>query len=118
MKVLVLPVFTIFLGQGQSLHSESIPSESEAIKNLLDTRRQTQHLVGIAAVVIRSNTIIGIAASGVKRQGEDIPLDSTDMWHLGSNTKAITATMIARLVEGGQLSWTVTPLEIFPELKR
>jgi D-alanyl-D-alanine carboxypeptidase len=38
------------------------------------------------------------------------------MWHLGSNTKAITATMIARLVESGKLSWTATPLEVFPEL--
>lgn len=108
----------MFLGPGQSLHSESTLSGSEEIKHLLDMQRQSQHLVGIAAVVIRSDTIVGVAASGVKRQGENIPLDSADMWHLGSNTKAITATMIARLVESGQLSWTVAPLEIFPELKQ
>jgi CubicO group peptidase (beta-lactamase class C family) len=83
----------------------------------LDKQLQNRHLVGVGAIVIRADTIVGTASVGVKRQGENTPLESTDIWHLGSNTKAITATMIARLIESGKLSWTATPLEIFPELK-
>ncbi len=69
----------------------------------------------MAAIVFRSDTVIGIAAAGVKHQGESTPLGAGDLFHLDSNTKAITATMIARLVEAGKLSWT-TALETFSEL--
>src|SRR5205085_2833880 len=79
-------------------------------------KRSNRHLPGIAAIVIRSDTVVGIAAAGVRRRGDSTPLASDDMFHLGSNTKAITATMVARLVEAGKLSWTTTPLELFPEL--
>jgi D-alanyl-D-alanine carboxypeptidase len=118
MRVVVLIVLALFLRTSRHQQSEANAGGSQEIKRLLEVQRQAQHLVGIAAIVIRSETIIGIAASGVKREGAEVPVDSADMWHLGSNTKAITATMIARLVEEGQLRWTVTPLEIFPELKR
>ncbi len=75
-------------------------------------------MVGIAAIVFRSHNIVGIAAAGLRHRGESAPLESTDLFHLGSNTKAITATMIARLVEAGKLSWTTTALETFPELSK
>ena len=109
--VLLFPV----LGQGPP--PGSAPAPSTEIKKLLEKQMQDQHLVGIASLVIRSNTIVGMASAGVKHQGESRALGPADLWHLGSNTKAITATMIARLVDAGKLSWTTTPLEIFPEWK-
>ena len=91
---------------------------SAEIQSLLEKQIQDQHLVGMAAIVFRSYTIAGMATAGVKRQGENTPLESTDLFHLGSNTKAITATVIARLVEAGKLLWTTTALETFPELSK
>jgi CubicO group peptidase (beta-lactamase class C family) len=38
-----------------------------------------------------------------------------DEWHLGGITSSITATMIARLVESGQLEWSTTIGECFPD---
>lgn len=32
----------------------------------------------------------------------------TDQWHIGSDTKSMTATLAARLVEAGRLEWTST----------
>ena len=117
MRIFVLAAFLLSVVAGQGPDSESTRVQSKEIEGLLDKQLHRKHLVGIAAIIIRSNTTIGIAAAGVKRQGENIPLGLTDMWHLGSNTKAITATMIARLVESGRLFWTTTPLDTFPELK-
>jgi len=39
-----------------------------------------------------------------------------DKWHLGSDGKAMTAVLVARLVEQGQLKWDTTVSEVFPEL--
>jgi D-alanyl-D-alanine carboxypeptidase len=116
-KILVLAVLLSLLS-GQVPRAAPIPEQSPEIRSLLEKQVQDHHLVGIAAIVIRSHTIVGMATSGVRRQGESTPLGSADLFHLGSNTKAITATMIARLVEADKLSWTTTPLEVFPELKK
>lgn len=87
------------------------------MKILLERQIADQHLAGMAAIVVRAESVVGIAAAGVKKQGENSQIDVGDLFHLGSNTKAITATMVARLIEAGKLSFTTTPLDVFPELK-
>ena len=39
-----------------------------------------------------------------------------DQWHLGSDTKAMTATLVAKLIQQGRLKWESTMGEVFPEL--
>ena len=68
---------------------------------------------GLAAVVLRGERIIAQGVAGVRKRGaaERITLD--DRFHLGSNSKAMTATLVAMLVEEGKLNWTTTLAEIF-----
>ncbi len=117
-KVLIFVALLLFPALGQVLRALTVPEQSPEIQSLLEKQVQDHHLVGIGAIVFRSHTSVGVATAGVKRQGESTPLESTDLFHLGSNTKAITATMIARLIEAGKLSWTTTALETFPELNK
>jgi CubicO group peptidase (beta-lactamase class C family) len=49
-----------------------------------------------------------IAVAGLRALGEDAPVQISDLWHLGSNTKAMTATLAARLVEAGLIGWETT----------
>ena len=55
------------------------------------------------------------AADGERKKGSGVWLEIGDRWHLGGITKSITATMIARLVESGQMQWSDTIGEFFPE---
>ncbi len=91
--------------------------QSPEIGDILRKQIQESRLGGMAAVVVRADGVVGAAWAGVKCDGQTTPIGSNDLFHLGSNTKAITATMIARVVESGKLSWSSTPLEAFPELK-
>ncbi len=70
---------------------------------------------GMAAAVLRGERIIAQGAAGVRKRGtaERITLD--DRFHLGSCTKAMTATLIAMLVEEGKLNWTTTLGELFAD---
>ncbi len=70
---------------------------------------------GMAAVVLRGERIIAQGAAGVRKRGtaERITLD--DRFHLGSCTKAMTATLVAMLVEEGRLNWTTTLGELFAD---
>ena len=69
----------------------------------------------MAAAVLRGERIIAQGAAGVRKRGtaERITLD--DRFHLGSCTKAMTATLVAMLVEEGKLNWTTTLGELFAD---
>lgn len=53
---------------------------------------------------------------GVRKINDTTPVTVNDLWHLGSDTKAMTATLIGRLVEQREIRWESTLAEIFPEL--
>ena len=55
------------------------------------------------------------AVDGERRNGSGVRLEIGDHWHLGSITKSITATMIARLVESGKMQFSDTIGECFPD---
>jgi CubicO group peptidase (beta-lactamase class C family) len=58
---------------------------------------------------------VASAADGERKRGSGVPIELGDRWHLGSVTKSITATMIARLVESGQMQWSDSVGERFLE---
>lgn len=52
----------------------------------------------------------------MRRLGSADPVRRGDGWRLGSDGKAMTATMIARLVEQGVLSWDTRLDQMLPDL--
>jgi CubicO group peptidase (beta-lactamase class C family) len=47
----------------------------------------------------------GVAASGLRRQRDGAPVTPADIWHVGSISKSMTGTLLARLVAQGKLAW-------------
>ncbi len=68
----------------------------------------------MAAAAIRLNSV-DTAVAGVRRAGAPDLVTPADRFHLGSNTKAVTATIIAGLVEDGLLAWSTRPGEVFAD---
>ena len=82
-----------------------------------DSIRKVYHIPEISYAVVNSITTLEIAALG--KHSIDLPDTATlnDRFHIGSNTKAMTAFMIAKYVEKGKLKWTTKFFDIFPEWK-
>lgn len=53
--------------------------------------------------------------AGVRAAGSEAAIEPGDLWHIGSCTKAITATLLATYVAEGRLSWTDTLAEALPD---
>jgi CubicO group peptidase (beta-lactamase class C family) len=70
---------------------------------------------GIAAAVLRGERIIAQGGAGVRKRGSAERITLDDRFHLGSCTKAMTATLVAMLVEEGKLNWTTTLGELFAD---
>jgi CubicO group peptidase (beta-lactamase class C family) len=70
---------------------------------------------GLAAVVLRGERIIAQGAAGVQKRGTAERITIADRFHLGSCTKAMTATLVAVLVEEGKLNWNTTLGELLAD---
>ena len=84
---------------------------------LLEPIRAEHQVPALSAALVQNGRITAIGAVGTRRADMPEPVTSDDVWHLGSCTKAMTATLIARLVERGTLSWSTTLPEAFPDLE-
>jgi CubicO group peptidase (beta-lactamase class C family) len=82
-----------------------------------DSIRNAYNIPEISYAVVDSKSTIEIAALG----RHNICLQDTatlnDRFHIGSNTKAMTAFIIAKYVEKGKLKWTTKFFDIFPDWK-
>jgi CubicO group peptidase (beta-lactamase class C family) len=69
----------------------------------------------MAVLVIRDGKVDGQAVRGVRAAGSPARAQLSDHWHIGSDAKAMTATLIARLVEAGKLSWEAPLSDMLPD---
>lgn len=74
------------------------------------------NMPALAAAVVVGGSVVAAGAVGTRRVGTDIPVTLDDRFHIGSCTKAMTATLAATFVEQGSLQWDSTIGEVFPEL--
>lgn len=88
----------------------------ESLDEWLDSVRKQHNIPAMSAIVMRADTVLARGITGVRRSGFAAPVALQNRFQLGSNSKAITATLIATLVEAGKLSWTKTPADVFPEM--
>src|ERR1035437_1616026 len=83
----------------------------------LEAIRKKHDLPVLAVVVVKEGRICDRAAVGVRKWGEATPVTTNDVFHIGSCTKSMTATLTAMLIEDGNLRWDTTIADVFPELK-
>ena len=85
------------------------------LENVLETAIRSHGFPAAAAAVITSKDIY-ITALGRRRIDRPDQVTVNDRFGLGSNTKAVTATMLGALVEQGQLRWDASLAAAFPDL--
>jgi CubicO group peptidase (beta-lactamase class C family) len=87
-----------------------------AVTAVLRPIREQHGVPALAAAAVTPQGLRYVGAVGVRKWGTETPVEVGDLWHIGSDTKAMTAALAARLVERGALSWQTTPAQVFPEL--
>jgi len=90
--------------------------ELQEIDKMLTKYISQYSLPGLVIGITSDDDTLFAIARGARILGQSEKLIETDLLHIGSNGKALTATMIGILVERGALSWDLTPLDIYPEM--
>jgi CubicO group peptidase (beta-lactamase class C family) len=91
-----------------------IPARATALQRDAITLRETYHLPALELCVIDAAGIVEVASGGVRKAGDTTAVEESDLFHVGSMTKAMTATMLSTLVREGKLGWDMTLVQAFP----
>ena len=92
------------------------PAQAQAVDAAAATiareTRERQLVQGLVCAIVGKEGVRDIGAAGIRRKGAPEAITADDRMHLGSCTKAFTATLAAALVADGTLSWSSTVGEV------
>lgn len=75
----------------------------------------------LTAAAVRRAGVAHMWSDGEREVGGGVAVTNDDLWHVGSITKSMTATLVARLVESGVVGWDDTVGEtlgaVAPEMR-
>ena len=111
--LLFVSLVALFAGCSDSKKPTS-PAAATPLATTVEGIRVRHGLPALGLAVIDRDSI-RVTITGVRRRGAPNRAQTGDLFHLGSLAKAMTATMIGRLVEAGTLSWNLTLVQAFPE---
>lgn len=95
--------------------AKTINQPDEKLNERLEKIVAKHKLPGLVAGILQGDQLISVGAAGVRKMGSPQRITVDDQMHLGSCTKAMTATRIAMLVQEGKLNWNSTLAEVFPD---
>jgi CubicO group peptidase (beta-lactamase class C family) len=93
------------------------PPKSDDPTQAIETIRKKYKLPALAVVVVKDGAICDRIAVGVRKTGDPTPITTNDVFHIGSCTKSMTATLAGMFIDEGKLRWDTTIADVFPELK-
>lgn len=91
---------------------------AQDISDILESIARKYHIPAMAALLIKGDSIVFEGITGVRKKGAKEKATINDLWHLGSCTKSMTATLCAILVEKGILKWELTLEDVFPDVAK
>ena len=74
------------------------------------------NLPALGGVHIQDGAIVKLGTTGLRSSSSEVEVTDKDKWHLGSCTKAMTATLVATYIDDGLLTWDSTLKELFPDI--
>ena len=114
---LLFGILLVSASAGCVLTVSAAPSTPADSAQALEVIRKKHDLPALAVVVVKDGQICDRAAVGVRKSGDATPVTTNDVFHIGSCTKSMTATLTAMLIEDGKLRWDTTIAGVLPELK-
>lgn len=104
-------------GNGEESSPVNVLTKEEVAE--LPIEEMTEQLIdrygvpALAGALLHSGEVVESVAVGRRSINSDVQVSMDDMWHIGSITKSFTATLAARLIEQGLLSWNTTIGDVF-----
>jgi CubicO group peptidase (beta-lactamase class C family) len=113
--LLSLSGLALFALPGWQDPAKTVAPSSE-LGQRIEAIRVEAGLPALGGALITLDGLEGVWVSGTRKAGGSEQVAADDLWHLGSCTKSMTATLIALLVTRGDLAWDTLLADALPEL--
>ncbi|WP_252738722.1 serine hydrolase [Colwellia sp. D2M02] len=107
---------TLFTEQVSAQPSELVVKNQKielAIKKAMDTFQ----VPGVAVAIVKNNEVVMRKGFGIIEQGKSAKVTPDTLFGIASNTKAMTAALLAGLVDEGKLTWDTRVIDVIPEFQ-
>lgn len=94
------------------------PAAANAVfDRYVDDVIERYHLPGLAIGVVQDGEVVYTRTAGELVAGSGQKIDRDTLFKIASNSKAMTAALLARLVDAGKLEWTDPAVKHLPEFR-
>jgi CubicO group peptidase (beta-lactamase class C family) len=123
--------FATYRRIGETLHPKGYERESfsgktprkldaDRIKQILasaDKARELSGIPGMGIALLQDGKVIYEGGLGVREVGKPDKVDAHTRFLIGSNSKALTTLLLAKLVDEGKLTWDTPVTSLLPSFK-
>ncbi len=110
--VVLLTFILLFRGTVIGQGGAAAPAPRD-LTGIITPLLEKSRLPALGAAVVTTDGLEAIGAVGRRSSMRPETVTIDDQWHIGSCTKSMTATLVARLIDQGVLDWETTIGDVF-----
>lgn len=95
----------------------SIEQKNTNIETSIIKAMSTFQVPGMAVAIVKDNKVVMSKGFGLTQYGTNNKVNGDTLFGVASNTKAMTAALLANLIDQGKLTWQTKVIDIIPEFQ-
>ncbi len=96
----------------------ALPIDAKQLRTELEAVHKKHDLPAMGVAIVRASGVVLVDVVGVRKRGGDAKATVEDRFHIGSDTKAMTALLVALLVQDKKLGYDTTLEKALPDLAK
>jgi len=108
---------TLLLASLTPVQANSIVDKNNKVEQAIAKAMSTFQVPGVAVAIVKDNKVVMSKGFGVIEHGKSAKVTADTLFGIASNTKAMTAAILAGLVDEGKLTWHTKVIDIIPEFQ-
>ena len=101
---------------GRRAH-ELDPARLAELTKFVESAQQTLGVPGVGFGILQNDKVVFAGGSGVRELGKPAKVDRDTLFMIGSNTKALTTLLLAKLVDDNRLTWDTPVVSMMPSFR-
>jgi len=97
--------------------TSTLEQKNKNIEVSINKAMEAFQVPGVAVAIVKNNKVVMSKGFGLTEYGTSRKVNGDTLFGIASNTKAMTAALLANLVDQGKLTWKTKVIDIIPEFQ-
>ncbi|NQZ88644.1 MAG: serine hydrolase [Colwellia sp.] len=115
--VVLITTAYLFASLAFALPTSTFEQKNKNIEKSISKAMDAFQVPGMAVAIVKNNKVVMSKGFGLTQYGTKNKVNGDTLFGIASNTKAMTAALLANLVDKGELTWQTKVIDIIPEFQ-